>query len=304
MASVRTPDQYLQLVFEHVERDAYYFPRLSDWANLQQHFLARSKTLYSTTEVYPLIRELLMSLKDNHSHFIVPETLQATQEVTYSAPLPNFDFIDDLWGYLELPTCGGSDAFCQKYIDTAHQSFRANPDVSGWIVDLRTNHGGNMWAMLPIVGVLLGEGTLGKFIARDELETFWGYRKGASICDGEAVFEATQPTALQRTDIPIALLLSGETASSGEIIAAAMLAHPTIRSFGKPTRGIPTANTDYILPDGAMLILTTALTADRYGKIYENAIIPDSFVENVHSDECLTAAIEWLSTQRSILTAR
>jgi carboxyl-terminal processing protease len=45
----------------------------------------------------------------------------------------------------------------------------------GWIVDLRGNGGGNMWAMLAGIGPILGEGEPGASLGKDGIKRKWFY---------------------------------------------------------------------------------------------------------------------------------
>ena len=53
------------------------------------------------------------------------------------------------------------------------------------------------------------------------------------------------------------------------------IVRPRTRSFGLPTAGLSTANGTFPLSDGAMILLTTAIEADRTGRRYGDKIEPD-----------------------------
>ncbi len=75
--------------------------------------------------------------------------------------------------------------------------------------------------------------------------------------------------------------------------------------MGSATYGRPTGNTEYQLSDGATLQLTTALEADRTGRVYPPAPIkPDIEVGTNYNatwneaDPTIRAATQWLSIHR------
>jgi C-terminal processing protease CtpA/Prc len=85
------------------------------------------------------------------------------------------------------------------------------------------------------------------------------------------------------------------TASSGEVVAIAFRGRDRERSFGEPTAGLSTANRTFLLPDGAMLVLTTAIDVDRAGHRYGEKVDPDENVRQVgNRDLVLEAATTWL----------
>jgi carboxyl-terminal processing protease len=48
---------------------------------------------------------------------------------------------------------------------------------------------------------------------------------------------------------------------------------PGARSFGEPTAGVPTGNSQHRLSDGAELYLTEGIGVDRTGRGYQTRII-------------------------------
>ena len=101
----------------------------------------------------------------------------------------------------------------------------------------------------------------------------------------------------------VAVLTGPRTASSGEAVAISFKGRPRTRSFGQPTIGLSSANGTFPLPDGAMILLTTAIEADRTGKQYGEKVDPDEIVPapaasappaNSIDDATMAAAIAWL----------
>ena len=54
------------------------------------------------------------------------------------------------------------------------------PGLIGWIVDLRTDGGGNMWPMMAGLGPILGEGIMG-WIVYNNREYEREYRAGGAM---------------------------------------------------------------------------------------------------------------------------
>lgn len=208
-------------------------------------------------------------------------------------------------GYLELPAFEGMGDEQIRYATRAHQAIRAadQPPARGWVVDLRLNSGGNMYPMLAGVGPILGEGDAGGFVdGRGGRQTF-SYHDGQAWLDAASLVAVSPPAySLARPLAPVAVLTGGTTASAGEAIALAFRERPKTRSFGAPTLGVPTANRGKPMSDGAWLIVTIALDADRTGKTYDAAISPDEYVAmnwtlfQTKRDPVLMSVLAWLNS--------
>ncbi len=124
-----------------------------------------------------------------------------------------------------------------------------------------------MWPMVAGVGPVLGEGVLGFFIDPTGAASNWEYRDGASWLGGVVrqqllahtdcdaigrVWRCSQTTGLRAPGSPRSLRLGA----------------PDTRSFGMATCGLSTANRGFTMSDGATLILTVSVMADRTGAKY------------------------------------
>jgi C-terminal processing protease CtpA/Prc len=161
----------------------------------------------------------------------------------------------------------------------------------GWIIDLRNNTGGNMWPMLAGLKPFLGDEPLGAFISREGTSPPWKA--------GQAV-DVEPPGSLRRLERAWAAVLTGpRTASSGEAVTISFKGRVRTRSFGQPTAGLSSANQAFQLPDGAAIILTVSIEADRTGKQYGEKVDPDEVIAALapgasEPDAALNAATAWL----------
>ena len=69
------------------------------------------------------------------------------------------------------------------------------------------------------------------------------------------------------------------------------------RSFGSPTTGVSTPNGTFALPDGSMIVLTTAIEADRTAKTYGQIVGPDEVVDGANSSAAESEQCGSLSTE-------
>ncbi|MGB3547184.1 MAG: S41 family peptidase, partial [Saprospiraceae bacterium] len=210
--------------------------------------------------------------------------------------------IDEHIAYLTMPAVNsGNHAAMVRFADSLHHLIQRldTKETTAWIVDLRQNMGGNCWPMLTGVGPVLGEGVCGYFMDRDGRNASpWNYEAGVSYEGGDTVMQVSGlPYELHHADPQIAVLTGPSTASSGEVVTVAFRAQPSTRSFGQPTAGYSTANTNIMMPDGGMLLLTISIYGDRDKNPYGAEVIPDVVVEGVTTetvDPTLEAALQWL----------
>jgi hypothetical protein len=214
-------------------------------------------------------------------------------------------------GYVGVPGFGGGHltAFADSIQTLIREQDAAG--ACGWVVDLRGNGGGNMWPMLAGLGPLVGEGRLGEFHSIDGVDGVWFHEAGVTGIDptnGDERVEiarVTEPYPLDGQP-PVAVLFDRGTGSSGEAVAIAFIGRPGARSFGAPSYGFTTANDGFRMPDGANIVLTVGVNADRSGAPHPEALVPDERVEPwpegeipaepppAEEDPQLQAALEWL----------
>lgn len=208
-------------------------------------------------------------------------------------------------GYLAVPEVLNMEA-SKVFAGLAHQIIREidQTPTAGWVIDLRTNGGGSLWPMLVGVGPIVGEGEcLGLAAPHEKLDVL--YRGGRAWVEQQQHISASvdEPYALKRPWPPVAVLTSQITASAAEFVALAFRGRPHSRSFGEPTRGVPTSNYTQELSDGAFIALTTHMGADRTGQTYDGPLLPDEPVMinwtqlGTPDDPVLQAAIRWLQTE-------
>ncbi len=210
-------------------------------------------------------------------------------------------------GYVRLPGFTGTPQQADAYVAAARAGMAAlEPTTTcGWMVDLRTNTGGNGYPMNAAIAMLMPDGPGGAFVAGSSRQP-WSFKDGQFVAAaGVQSFGLPPPGPLVQADAPVAVLTGPLTGSSGEWVLVSFLGRPRTRSFGSPTAGVPTANTVKPMPDGALLVLTVALDADRTGQVYDAAIPPDQPVQpdwtafGTDADPVIQAAQEWLQQQPS-----
>jgi len=238
----------------------------------------------------------------------------AAEPRAVEVPLAQFDEylaptgrrLDGGIGYLELPGVS-SGPKAATYDDTVHELLGQFDDGSlrGFIVDLRRNTGGSLWPMLAGIGPLAGAGKVGAFVSAHS-GADWSYdaELGAAKSGAYELARVAEPYPL-RDDLPVAVLAGPLTAGFGEAIAVAFAGRGRTRRFGEGTRGLTTSNTQIPLADGALLVLTVTVHADRTGTRYDDVIPPDEQVAidwtrfGTPEDPVIVAACRWLASAAS-----
>ena len=275
-----------------------------NWTVLRREAFVDANGAKTPADTYFAIELIVGALGDHHSFFLDPQTAKQWEAAKITSDeQPQGHLLAHGIGYLLLPHFLPIQQQDEtQYALLAQQVIRRadQAEACGWIVDLRTNGGGNMWPMLDGVGPLLGEGVVGSFVDSDGVKQAWSYQHGQAQLAGSTLTGVENPYHLKHPLPPVAVLTGPKTASAGEAIVVAFRGRPSTRSFGEPTAGVPTANQGFSLSNGALLVLTVAVDADRTGRTYDSAIPPDQLVPvdlsqiGTPADGGVQAATTWL----------
>lgn len=246
-------------------------------------------------QVFEVFTIALRKAGDLHSLFLSAKVVSAIDKESEQATLPSGRYLGNHLGYLKIPSCITFDS--QKDLQFANKLIELIAALDGkgtdsWIIDLRDNRGGNRWPMLAGLAPIIGEGlvgynfspTKGKFIP-------------LNIANGQINYSPlkTQKYIVHNPYKRIAILLSHQTGSSGEMLAIALLGFPRTASFGEQTAGYSTVNNTYSFSDGSQLFLATDYAADKNKRIYRNGIQPDfQLGKELKESENIAFVEKWL----------
>jgi carboxyl-terminal processing protease len=261
------------------------------WDVVEPRVRALAAGAEQSAEVYPAIRYLLAQLGDHHSFLMPPAQTNQFRTGGAQNPSPEVRALPERVGYVSVPGYSGTEPGAMRAYATRMYEALGGTIASvscGWVVDLRPDTGGNMWPMLAGLKPFLGGAGLGTFESPTGSSAPW--------IAGQGVGVEPQSTLAVLESSWVAVLTGPRTASSGEAVTIAFRGRPRTRSFGQPTAGLSTANGTFPLPDGAMILLTRAVDADRAGRRYGDKIDPDERVDTAAStgDTTLSVALQWL----------
>lgn len=209
-------------------------------------------------------------------------------------------------GYINIPALGlnpelskeerrkKATAYVESLIDEIKRQDRES--INGWLIDLRFNGGGNMWPMLLALRPFFTQETLGYFIKGEEVSK-WSFEKG-DVYIGWSSQKRKYLTKdldynLKNKDQKIAVLIGGNTSSSGEAAAIALGSIKNMKYFGDNTSGYSTANQVIKMEEDEFLILTTSVMADANKKELWDGLKIDNPICN--EEKLLEEIVAWMN---------
>ena len=279
-----------------------------DMAALKATALKIAGNAKRTSDCYLAVQYLLESLRpfgDEHSFFMTPaevKNLESGGSLVSSIGNPSFRIIDNC-GYILVPPFHGTNMKLKlQYADSLQDAIAqlSGQGIAGWIVDLRQNTGGDMEPMIMGLGPLFSSEVLGSLVNVNNEYDSWSYKNGSySWSDGYSS-KVSHPVSLDKT-LPVAVLISNQTGSSGEAVAISFVGNEKTKFFGAPTWGLTTGNGSFDLMDGANIHLASTIMADRTGKKYNGPVLPDFQIADTGKarDKAIEAAIEWIKREEA-----
>ncbi|MHA6780212.1 S41 family peptidase [Pseudonocardia saturnea] len=288
-AAVLDPARYATDALDMMEFGGYYVD-LRTWPAQRAEAERLTADAPDTAATYPALRAALAAAGGEHSEFLSPgDPLSDADAVE---PTPSVTTTPDGVSTVSLPELVSADPqVLQRYADTTAAGLsRAGLSTScGWVVDLRGNGGGNMWPMLAGLSPLLPDGPMLSFAANSGERTEVRIEGGTALVGAEPQASVDDATLSTR---PVAVLQDGDTASSGEAALLALRGRPNVLTIGSESAGYSTANMSVPMPDGATMVLTTAVYVDRSGQAFGGEIAPD-----LPASDPVVAARTWLHEQ-------
>jgi carboxyl-terminal processing protease len=290
------PRAYLEQVISVMQANS--INRLTiDWTMFRASVFGQSSSAQTIADTYPAIRAALGLLGDGHSSYrSTTGTVIFVPNRSCSPSEAGTPTLPGTVGYVKVGSFNGAGTSATAFANGIQGVIRSadRDDLIGWIVDLRGNGGGNMWPMVAGVGPVLGEGVIGYFIDPTGAASNWEYRDGASWLGGGVQQRVDGPYRLRRDRPRVAVLTDNGIASSGEATVIAFRRRPDTRSFGVATCGLSTSNRGFTMSDGATLLLTVSVMADRTQAKYGDSIVPDEVVTD--PSQVVQRALAWLQS--------
>ncbi len=273
-------------------RERGYRAAQVDWNGVEAE--ARSLALDQGED--EAIRFVLKSLRDGHSFYRPPQKIvtelpsanSATRVLSEAQPP-----IEDV-PVIRINNWSGShqEAMTATLALRSHLVTALSEPRCGIILDFSSNTGGNMWPMLVGLSPLLSEGVLGYFKdARDTAKAIEKKAGGIYVGGSGHVLNGSTGQQPSHPAILIAVAVGPRTSSSGEIVPIMFHGQENVRLFGQRTSGQSTANSTFPLPNGGTANVTTAVTLDRHGRVFDTFIEPETLTQ-----QPLAESARWISS--------
>lgn len=174
------------------------------------------------------------------------------------SPTVSYEMLDEKRGYVQITEF--DDVTVHQFEEAL--DFLKENKAQGMVLDLRANPGGSLQAVVEIADMLLGDGLI--LYTEDKQ----GYR------------EEYKSDADMAIDIPIVVLVDGNSASASEVLSGALKDHEKATLVGTTTFGKGIVQTIRSLRDGSALKLTISAYYTPSGtNIHGTGIEPDVVVE-------------------------
>ena len=282
--SCSSPNEtYVRDAIQQMDRKGIYAEG-EEWEAAKKEALSQEpETLEEAQEI---INKAAKIAGGKHSYLLPADKAQAREKRSNEEVSPTVTIREDGICIIHLPAFAGDDENCLRYARTVLDSI--SDTVKGVCIDLRGNHGGNMYPMIAAVHRFLPDDIFLKFKMR---RRFWSVMP----INKEFVANLVGVEIESRINCPVAILTDEETASSGEAVLLCFRGLDNVRVFGSPTAGYASANESIILDNGSILALTVSCDIARTGEIFcDDPIVPDVETESPEED-----ALLWLKDRSS-----
>ena len=269
-------ETYVRNAIQQMDRKGLYAEG-EEWEAMKKEALSQEPE--TLEEAQAIINKAAKVAGGKHSYLLPADKAQAREKRSNEEVSPTVTIREDGICIIHLPAFAGDDENCLRYARTVLDSI--SDTVKGVCIDLRGNHGGNMYPMIAAVHRFLPDDIFLKFKMR---RRFWSVMP----INKEFVANLVGVEIESRINCPIAILTDEETASSGEAVLLCFRGLDNVRVFGSPTAGYASANESIILDNGSILALTVSCDIARTGEIFcDDPIVPDVETESPEEDALL-----------------
>lgn len=190
----------------------------------------------------------------------------------------------------------GSNQQATLFAGDRHNRARTQdgPDTKGWVIDLTTVNGGNIYPIIASLGPFYQQETLGYFIDADGSEIPWGFSGDAAFVrsPNEKQTVVTDPYTLMYPNTKVVVVVDFPTAGAGEAAMISLKNRPNTLIIGRPSCGLASVTESFTLSNSDILVLATNYIADSSKEVFPGRLMPDEQIGN--SPELLTRIEEFI----------
>jgi C-terminal processing protease CtpA/Prc len=295
------------------------YTKNANWDRLKKEMNDIELKADSSTSIIAPVKYMLKKLGDTHGYLMINNVRHAQIGVSHNNEIRKANpiiaqklyqrmsrkkisskLLNNNIAYIEIPMVINNNLAVMNKIRKAICSLKLTKP-KGWIIDLRTNMGGNLYPMAAGIGELIpnlpfGGGT------KDGINynLKWEIKNGNFYMDNIPMTETPLDCETVSSPEKIAVLTSRYTASSGEAIASGLKSHQKIKLFGEQTIGASTTINWYPINKKITFCPTIDYYMSEDKTVHKDGIIPDVLIQeklplkNLTQGATINAAIDWL----------
>ncbi len=216
-----SPNQtYVRDAIQQMDRKGLYAEGEA-WEAAKKEALSQNPE--TLEEAQAIINKAAKVAGGKHSYLMPADKAQAREKMSNEEVSPDVTMREDGICMIQLPAFAGDDENCLRYARTVLDSI---PDtVKGVCIDLRGNHGGNMYPMIAAVHRFLPDDVFLKFKMRRRFQSVMPINK-------EFVAKVVGIDIEPRINCPVAIITDEATASSGEAVLICFRGLDNVRVLG------------------------------------------------------------------------
>jgi len=274
-----------------------------NWSDIKKEVKDSINTFKNTEDIYRAIRYTLKLINDRHSTLWTLKDGFGNQikSTIDSSTLLESRVIDGDIGYLKLNN--GLDCENEKMTDIYRMGLRkalflidSSSTISGWIIDLRDNSGGDVSCEplglsplfeQPLIGIFCNnKHSFTNAVCTNSVIIVHDVRLDTLICD----------SILKNKHKKIAILVGKRTASAAEFLAIAFKFQNNTKIFGSKTYGATSSINFFDISDSTKLVvakltLATNYFCDKNKNLLKEGVTPDIICD---STMCIKMAVDWI----------
>ena len=327
-----SPKNILDSIIAITKKESIYRSAV-DWSKLEKKVYAIFIDSDTITSIIKPTQYILSEIGDYHGFLVLNGKQYGVEKkkirsVTYDYTIEGYKekrdkiismliekkeiearLINDAIAYIEIPFLinnFGIDSINLNYTLKLRKAIRnlSKKKPKGYIIDLRRNLGGSVHPMISGIGALFNNKNLGGTTKDGKTyDSTWTLKNGNFYFGANSLSNIPEITSVISTEgVPIVVLLGRYTASSGEIVAAALKGQYNVKLIGEQTAGYSTTNGWYPVGNTISINPSISFYMSEDKTIHKDGILPDiELIEDLNLDDlfsgdAMNEAIKWIRT--------
>lgn len=311
----------IQKALEQAQEHSLYSSEV-DWESVSAKVLEEAKAAKTKEDLKTPLTSIINAMRDHHARFFYnykpiahftdrantrsTDTRKRDQDiwkiVNYESK-HEFQMLGKKIGYVKIVGIN-PQIDLQKESEYIRNSIieLAKKGAKKWIIDMRSNGGGNMYPMLAGLAPIIGDGDVGSDVDYNGKTAYQWRVKHGDFYYGQYRAVSLPKTNLIQKNAKVVVLTSRYTVSSGEVVATVFKGRLNTIFMGEATGGYTTVVNQFAISDELMLALSLSYYSDRNGTVYKQNIPVDKEIPfeiiDLKKDKAIKAAKKWLKKRK------